>query len=243
MTNANWAYGSTLTCPAGVIAEIDEIGAFAPSADTIDVTTLVSTGGYREFIGGLRDGGEITLRGNFYPGNAGQIAMKTYLDDGVARAYTLTMPVAMGATVTFNGIVTGMEAGPFPADGKVAFGSTIKITGVPAINVTASVNITALTGVEQNLGAALDFVPNFLAATYLYNTQGLNTASNWIQITATFAAGVGTVTCLGVTQTILTTVQSGQIVIGLANTLTDVVITIKETNKMPTVYTVHVSRP
>ena len=35
------------------------------SADMIDVTSLDSCNGYREFIGGFRDGGTITMRMNF----------------------------------------------------------------------------------------------------------------------------------------------------------------------------------
>lgn len=248
MTNANWAWGSTLTSPAGVIAELDEIGALAPRAETIDVTHLASTGGYREFVSGLRDGGEITLRGNFYPGDAPQMAMKTYFDDGVARAFTITLPAAMAATITFSGIVTGLEVGPFPVAGKVALAGTIKVTGKPAINVTASNNITVLTGTEETGPAVLDFVPNFLATVYDYSVKLTDSLSDWIKLEATFALGVGTITCLGASQNIISVgdggpVESGPIWIGAANSLTDVVVSIKEPNLMPTVYTIHVARP
>lgn len=243
MSNANWAFGSILTSPAGVIAEIDEIGVFAPRAETIDVTTHGSASGYREFIGGLRDGGELTLKGNFYPGNAPQIAMKTYLDDGEVRAFTVTMPAAMGATITLDGIVTGLDIGPFPVDGKVVFGGTIKITGKPLVNVAASNNLSAMAGIEETGAAALDFVPNFAAGIYVYSTALINTASTWVKVTVTFAAGIGTVECLGVTQSLVSTVQSGAILIGAADSTTVVTITIKETNKVAKVYTIHVPRP
>ena len=47
------------------IAEINSITGPNKSRDTIDVTSLDSTGGYREFIGGFRDGGSVTLPMNF----------------------------------------------------------------------------------------------------------------------------------------------------------------------------------
>ena len=47
------------------IAEINSISGPNMSRDTIDVTSLDSTGGYREFIGGFRDGGTVQLAMNF----------------------------------------------------------------------------------------------------------------------------------------------------------------------------------
>jgi len=46
------------------IGDINSIGGPSSSRETIDVTTLGSTGGYREFIGSLRDGGDLSLSMN-----------------------------------------------------------------------------------------------------------------------------------------------------------------------------------
>ena len=48
------------------VAGLTSIGGLELSADTIDVTTLASDG-YREFIGSLKDGGEVSLEGYFEP--------------------------------------------------------------------------------------------------------------------------------------------------------------------------------
>ncbi|KKL57641.1 hypothetical protein LCGC14_2233420, partial [marine sediment metagenome] len=47
------------------IAEINSITGPGMTRDTIDVTSLDSTGGYREFKGGFRDGGTVQLAMNF----------------------------------------------------------------------------------------------------------------------------------------------------------------------------------
>ena len=48
--------------PAPVpVAGLTSIGGLELSADTIDVTKLDSAGGYREFIGGFKDGGPLLL--------------------------------------------------------------------------------------------------------------------------------------------------------------------------------------
>jgi predicted secreted protein len=243
MTNANWGYGAILTRAGNPIAELKSINGPTEKADALDVTVLNSTGGFREFIAGLKDGGEVSMEGNLYVGDTlGQVAMHSDLAAGTVRAYVLTFPTAMGATFTFNALVTAWETGT-PVDNAVPFKGTVKITGVPALNITGSNNTSAMTGTEETGGAALDFVPNYAAAKYEYTTALINTLSTYVIVNVTFAAGAGSVTCLGVTQTLVSTVNSGPIVIGAANTTTDVVITIKETNKMATVYTIHVPRP
>lgn len=61
------------------IAEVYNIKAPSLSRDTIDVTHHESTAGWREFIGGLPNAGEVTLDVNFLPANATQTAQTTNL--------------------------------------------------------------------------------------------------------------------------------------------------------------------
>lgn len=243
MSNASWALGSVLTRALNPIAEIVNIVGPDPTMDTIDVTNLSSPNGVREFIPTLQDMGEVTLEGNFYPGDTlGQIGLKTDYDNRTLQAFVLTFPAATGTNVAFNAYVTRPLGLGAPVDGKIPFAATLKISGTITVNVTASNNVTVLTGVEETGLGALDFVPNFLATVYTYNVL-VDTATTWITVNATFAAGVGSVVCLGVTQSLTSTVDSGHIVIGAANSLTDVIITVKETNKIAKTYTIHVARP
>ena len=68
------AVGTVLTYNSQTIGSIKTIGEVKSTADEIDVTTLDSTGGYKEFLQGFKDGGEVQLDG-FFDGTAGQVAL------------------------------------------------------------------------------------------------------------------------------------------------------------------------
>ena len=63
---AFFANASVFKLGSTTISEVTSISAPNLTADTIDVTTHGSTGRYREFIQGLRDGGEITIEGFYH---------------------------------------------------------------------------------------------------------------------------------------------------------------------------------
>lgn len=64
-TAATSAIGVAFKRGADSIGDIESIGWDGMTRDMIDTTTLDSTGGYKEFVEGLRDSGAITLAMNF----------------------------------------------------------------------------------------------------------------------------------------------------------------------------------
>lgn len=181
MTNAKHGKGTTLKKGINVIAELTNIGGIKITGDTIDVTTLTSTNDYKEFIGGFKDGGEIAISGFFYPGDTdGQFSMKTALDASTLDAYTITWPISMGATWTFNGIVTAWGSPGADTGGAILFEATIKISGKPVLGLTASGGLTAL--VLTGVGGVLS--PAFANGTYYYTFSGVSAASITITPTA-----------------------------------------------------------
>ena len=140
-TSAKSAFGTTLKKGAVAIAELTSISGPTIMADTLDATSHDSADGYREFVQGLRDAGEITIEGNFIPGNAGQVALTTDLNDGSLDSYTITFPAAMATTWTFSAIVTAFETSA-PHDERATFSATLKISGKATLNVTASAGLT-----------------------------------------------------------------------------------------------------
>ena len=88
---------------------------------------------HREFLQGIRDGGEVSIEGNHVPSDDGQAAMYTHFngdgDGGGLEAMIITFPDA--SKWTFNAIVTNYQAGDAPYDGKLGFSATLKISGVP----------------------------------------------------------------------------------------------------------------
>lgn len=140
MTNIN-AFGTKLYRGTSIasgtaIAQVTNISGPGLSADTIDVTSHDSTGGYREFLQSLKDGGEISLDLNFDPtGATHKNASGGFLNDfqtGTAVNYTLAFSDAATTVWKFSGIPTGFEV-EAPIDDKLAATATIKITGQPTL--------------------------------------------------------------------------------------------------------------
>ncbi|WP_312371870.1 phage tail tube protein [Lachnoclostridium sp.] len=140
---ANRALGTTLKKGTGPTAKtiggLTSIGGIEVTADTIDVTTLASAGGYREFIGAFKDAGEVPIEGFFEAGSeANQIDFQTSIDEGVAEDYEITFPTTPIASWKFKGVVTGFKVGDVDVDGTIGFGATIKVSGKPTLSITGA---------------------------------------------------------------------------------------------------------
>ncbi len=108
------------------IAELNDFDGPTMKRDTIDTTSLDTTGGYRTFIAGFRDGGEVTLNLNFT--YASYDALKDDFDSDDARDYKIVLPDAGNTTLWFTALVTslGMKV---PNNDKVTASATLKISG------------------------------------------------------------------------------------------------------------------
>lgn len=135
---ATRALGTKLLKDLAEIGGLTSISGIEITAETIDVTTLDSDGGYREFIAGFKDGGEIALEGYFDEAMTSQADMQTSLDAGLPEDYTIEFPTIPKATWTFKGVVTGFKVGDVDLDGLVNFGSTIKVSGKPVLTIAGS---------------------------------------------------------------------------------------------------------
>lgn len=111
------------------VADVTEIGVLDVSAETIETTAHDSAGGWRTYIGGLKDGGELKMSVNYDPAKHGTI-FSAVGKDGVTHELTLTD--AGAAVVTFKGIITGFSVGA-PMDDKLTAEVTIKVSGAPVI--------------------------------------------------------------------------------------------------------------
>lgn len=124
--------GTTLTFkedPSGTaiaIGSLTSIGELSPTADEIDVTTLDSTGGYREFIAGFKDSGEVAISG-FHKDDAGQKAARTAFNANKTGEFVITF--SDDVTFTFDGFFKGYTVGSVEVDGAIGFGATIRVSG------------------------------------------------------------------------------------------------------------------
>ena len=117
------------------IAEINTITGPGRTRDVIDVTSLDSTGGYREFITGFRNSGTVTLAMNFT-----RVTYEQMLDDFESNdlvSYEIALPDGTGgaleSTIEFDGLVTELPM-TIPADDKVTADITIQISGPIDLN-------------------------------------------------------------------------------------------------------------
>lgn len=127
------AFGTTLEIDNTPVGEITSIGYFDASVEDYDVTTHSSPDQWREFIGGLKDGGSLSGSLNFDPAMHG-----TLLDMlGETKPIKITFPPAAdSAEVTFSGYLSSLT-GEAPHDGHLEAEFSIKVSGKPTITIPA----------------------------------------------------------------------------------------------------------
>lgn len=178
---ATFSMGTKLLIGANSIAELTEISGLELSADTLETTTLDNSGNYRTFVQGMKDAGEVSMSGFFNPNDTnGQKALYDLYVSGALTSMSIVFPSAMGASWTFNGIVTGVTTGASMED-LVSFECTVKLSGVPSLNVTASANLSNLA--VSATGGTL--APTFTGGVYNYLVTGITATSG--TVTATLA--------------------------------------------------------
>ena len=118
------------------VAELTGITGMDLSADTIETTNLDSAG-WRSYIQGVRDAGEVSCSGYFKPGDTnGQKALYDAFTSGTLTNFKIDFPAALGADWTFSGIVTGISTDAQMED-SITFECTIKVTGSPTLTIAS----------------------------------------------------------------------------------------------------------
>jgi predicted secreted protein len=108
------------------IAEVNSITGPGMKRTTIDVTSLDSVGGYREFIAGFRDAGTVSLKMNFTRDTYN--VMIGDFESNVLQNYNIILPDTEVTSFEFEGLVTELPLS-IPADDKVTVDVTIQISG------------------------------------------------------------------------------------------------------------------
>ncbi len=119
------------TAVPGTFAEIAQITSVTPpqySRETIDVTDKDSAG-YREFLGGLVDAGEVSCEVNYDPAIHNVLLDDLDSDDPVN--WQVNFPTTPVQTCTFSALLTGFAA-TAPMEDKMAATITMKVSGKPA---------------------------------------------------------------------------------------------------------------
>lgn len=126
------AQGTTFKKGVTTVGYLKSIGGLEVSRDTIDASDLSST--WKTFVGSIADGGEVSLSGNFEPGQ--HLAFYTDLSANTIQAYSIEFPIQAGGTVApkwaFSGLVTSVKTNAEMGD-LVGFETTIKISGTATL--------------------------------------------------------------------------------------------------------------
>jgi predicted secreted protein len=97
--------------------------------DTVDVTTNSSPNGFREFIPGLADGGEVTFTLNYHDDETTHQELWEAQQAREVVPFQVAMPqFDTNNLFDFSGFVTGLPISS-PIDAQVTQDVTIKITG------------------------------------------------------------------------------------------------------------------
>jgi|AntRauTorckE6833_2_1112554.scaffolds.fasta_scaffold26451_3 predicted secreted protein len=112
------------------ISEINSIEGPGKSRETIDVTNLADVDGYRQYIGGLREPGTVTLNMNFT--RDGFDLFNTDFENDDIQPYEIHFPDVDETIFTFNGLVTELPTS-IPIGDKITMDVTIQISGVVAV--------------------------------------------------------------------------------------------------------------
>jgi predicted secreted protein len=114
-----------------VLAEVTSITPPALARDAIDASHTQSPNAWREFVAGMKDGGEVSLELNFIPGSATTTRILETFSQNVSILAKIVFPDSPGTTWSFEGIITGFEA-EAPVDDKMSASLTFKVSGQPS---------------------------------------------------------------------------------------------------------------
>lgn len=129
--SATKTIGTTLRKTSGIpayIADLTSVGNVKIKSAEIDVTTLDSTGGYKEIIPGLKDAGEIPLKG-IPKSETSFSTMVALVDAQTLESWEITFP--NGAKWFIQGYVMEWGTEEATVEGVKEMGGMIRISGKP----------------------------------------------------------------------------------------------------------------
>ena len=116
------------------IREVRSIGGPSETSDEIDVTSLDSTGGRREYLQSFKDADDIPMEINYRPGDTDQAALLALYDTGVVAGGRITYPDL--ATYEFDFFVKGRSR-PAQVGDALVITVTLRQTGAGVFTASA----------------------------------------------------------------------------------------------------------
>jgi len=119
------------------IANVSDLSGPSRQRDAIEVTAHDSPDQYREFVKGLKDGGEVTATLNYDPGQSTHSDLDSDFEEKDLRSYQIVILPGDDNehTWTFNALITDL-GDSFPVDDRMERDVTFKISGKPILAAT-----------------------------------------------------------------------------------------------------------
>lgn len=108
------------------VKEVTSLNGPTQTKETIDTTSMDTTDGYRTFIAGFKDGGEISGEANFTSESFQD--MQDLFADSDAGYFIIELPNDEGTHITFTGLVTANQMSASVGE-KMSASFTIKLSG------------------------------------------------------------------------------------------------------------------
>lgn len=133
--DAQKVLGTSLTKTSGelVVANLNSIGEIGIESDEIEVTDFDSANGFREFIAGLKDGGEVSIAG-WVKDESKYESLISLSDTQTVESWEVEFP--SGAKWFLRAFVKMMKEAESAVDGARGFTGSLRITGKPVYSST-----------------------------------------------------------------------------------------------------------
>ena len=129
------ALGTQLKVNNKVVGGLSSINGIEISADTVDLTAMDNSSGFREKEPGFKDAGEVTASGFLDGADEGQSELYTLLTSGEVVACQIIFPSKIGKTWSFQAGVSRFTTGA-DVDGAVTFDISLAVSGAPTLAAT-----------------------------------------------------------------------------------------------------------
>ena len=226
---ARKTHGTKLLRDGTEVARLLNISPPEVTRDDMDVTDHDSPDGYKEYIPGLKDGGEVSIEGHLIPTDDTQKGLLAAVDINEPEPWTIEFPTVPKLRITFDGYVKSYKVGDAPVDDVMKFTAVIKVTGKPGIVTDDSEGLSALKVTGTN---DLDLSPEFDKDVYEYFATA---DQDTVKVTPT--ADGHTITVNGAT--VESGKESGDITL-TDGALTKITVKAAEVGKAPITYVIKV---
>lgn len=228
---ARKAFGTKLKRGNEYVARLLNISPPEFSRADIDVTNHDSPGGFKEFIPGLKEAGEVPIEGHLFPTDDTQKGLLAAVDIDEPEPWVIEFPTVPKMYISFDGYVKSFKVGNATVDGVITFSAAIKVTGKPVIETDESAGLTAL-----SLSGGTELTPPFDAGVYEYFASVLNETGS-IKVIPEAAGHIITVN-----GAIVETEQESGAIPLAAGKVTAITIKAWEDGRAPAVYVIKVYR-